>query len=1400
MIEKMLKKRGLFRGLSFLTVISLVVFLIPPLPASPEMGRIRGGSVVVYPFQPGPASPELAQRATDVFKLALTESGLFLVLSVGKESPTIRRAIEEERLSEADLDFTIPVDEERGFKVAHVVGADYFVLGEISDYHYDPDVPTVEVVLKVRLFDGRTGTLLREVEVRGVSGERPGFRPTQKVLEEEALRDAAKRAVQALIGPPEVPPPPPRPPRVKKRRVNPWVVLAALGALFLILNRAKRAKAAVEAPSDVRAMALENGVRLTWSPVRGATKYAIYREEVGRYQPPVLRAPRRVKVAEVPATITEYSDYAAQPGMLYTYEVRAIDGKGREGPAATALTPAGTTGVGPRIPSPPPNLRAQTGEASVQLTWSPSPEGFVESYRIYRSLMAQGPFALIGEVPQTYFSDRGLVNGQTYYYRVTAVSKDFIRSTRYESEPTPVISATPADVPPIAPTGLTGRSLYDPGTLTPRVELAWNPNPEPDIVGYNIYRSVTRGRALEGGPSFSLLNKFSRPGRRVGRLPTREYQLIALRWAQTTFVDQTVEPDKIYSYYITAVDRTGQEGSPSEIIEISTNVPPPRVTGLVAKAGDKRVELSWSPVVSPDLQGYNVYRSTQPGGGPQRAYVKLNISPVTATSYLDLNVTNNVTYYYVVTAVDRGGLESPEYSNEVMATPHKPAEIVALSAHPIELSANGISTSTITATVTDKEGQPVAGVKVTFHVDTGTIRPLTAYTNSAGKTSATFITPVSRQDLTATVTALVEEVPTPARVTLILRASRPVGITLTAEPPQITADGFSSSTITADVVDAAGQPVADGTQVTFSVPKATPQKNVGFIGADPSTALREESTSFTTGTIKGRAVASYVAGIRAGTVALWAEAEGVRSVVEVTLKVGPPAQVRLSVTPSEIWGNGIATASISVEVLDQNGNKVADGTPVIFSTSLGEVRPATSTTSSGVALSTLVSAAVNQDTPNVVVRARAGNVEAQTIVSFRAVIGEVMQLTAEPSRIPGNGTSTATIRATITNTRGVPVPNGRIVKFSTSLGEIISTTPTQNGVATAVLQSSLVTQEQTASVRVTYENPPGTTPPTLEQTLSIIFFLSDSILLFADPTRLPADGTSRSVITATVVDHNHNPQPGRAVQFATTLGVIAPATVTTDRDGRARAMLTSDTRAGKAVVTATMGALRREVFVYFDPGPPAIITLSATPSGSLTANGIEAFTITAKVMDRNGNPVIDGTSVVFSTNLGTLSHTTAQTVKGEAVVRITSTKAGTATVTATSAGVRGQITVTFASGPPTSVHVSTSPSQIEANGFSTSIISATVTDAFGNLVEDGTLVSFKTTAGTLKLVNAIEVEGVQYARTSNGVARAILTSTTVVGAVAVITATADARPEIEGFQPGPHGTGQVRFIPTTLNP
>jgi len=88
-------------------------------------------------------------------------------------------------------------------------------------------------------------------------------------------------------------------------------------------------------------------------------------------------------------------------------------------------------------------------------------------------------------------------------------------------------------------------------------------------------------------------------------------------------------------------------------------------TSINARPGYGYVALSWTPSGLPTVAGYNLYRSTTPGG----PYTRLNPTVLTTTSYTDTNVTNGTTYYYVVKLLTTD-LYEMAYGSEAAATPN----------------------------------------------------------------------------------------------------------------------------------------------------------------------------------------------------------------------------------------------------------------------------------------------------------------------------------------------------------------------------------------------------------------------------------------------------------------------------------------------------------------------------------------------------------------------------------------------------------------------------------------------------------------------------------------------------------------------------------------------------------
>jgi hypothetical protein len=129
------------------------------------------------------------------------------------------------------------------------------------------------------------------------------------------------------------------------------------------------------------------------------------------------------------------------------------------------------------------------------------------------------------------------------------------------------------------------------------------------------------------------------------------------------------------TYFFWANDSSGNSAlTTTYIVEIvePRPLPPENLTVIAGQRGILRLEWD-APTrnddgsVLTDLRGYNIYRMVESGG----TSIRINTQLVTDMFFLDENLGDGETYYYVVRAVNSRGLES-DNSNEASGTTLKP--------------------------------------------------------------------------------------------------------------------------------------------------------------------------------------------------------------------------------------------------------------------------------------------------------------------------------------------------------------------------------------------------------------------------------------------------------------------------------------------------------------------------------------------------------------------------------------------------------------------------------------------------------------------------------------------------------------------------------------------------------
>jgi|GEM_PF-6857403 len=167
--------------------------------------------------------------------------------------------------------------------------------------------------------------------------------------------------------------------------------------------------------------------------------------------------------------------------------------------------------------------------------------------------------------------------------------------------------------------------------------------------------------------------------------PERDFVLGAVLPAGTTiYIDNTVMKNQLYYYFLTAYDGLS-ESLPTSTVSVKgiDNIPPEAPRDVSGVAGDKMAKLYWKANIEPDLSHYNVYRDSGIG------YVLISSVDKNNTTYYDYGLTNGITYYYKLTAVDDSYLESSPSYPPVIIIPTEtadiipPAKVTDLAATPI---------------------------------------------------------------------------------------------------------------------------------------------------------------------------------------------------------------------------------------------------------------------------------------------------------------------------------------------------------------------------------------------------------------------------------------------------------------------------------------------------------------------------------------------------------------------------------------------------------------------------------------------------------------------------------------------------------------------------------------------
>ena len=318
-------------------------------------------------------------------------------------------------------------------------------------------------------------------------------------------------------------------------------------------------------PTDLTAQRVGSSVLLHWTTSSRTTDglnvpapltAEICRETTPPSPKPACTTVVRIAVTPGPSSASDQLPAAltADPATPLTYRVRILNPEGRSaGLSKPAIALAGAT------PSPVAGFHATTTRDGTLLQWQPDPApSIIELDRTLaspnppkpRSKKAATPFSAPTEAPEVHLRtgndspstdpggtlDRTARRGETYTYKAQRIRTVVLNGKSFElrSDPsTPIIVATSDTFAPIVPSGL---AAIPGGTATTAaIDLSWQPDTDPDLAGYNVYR--------RSNGAFQ----------RITATPT----------LGPAFSDTSVTPGSAYTYRVTAIDSSGNESAPS---------------------------------------------------------------------------------------------------------------------------------------------------------------------------------------------------------------------------------------------------------------------------------------------------------------------------------------------------------------------------------------------------------------------------------------------------------------------------------------------------------------------------------------------------------------------------------------------------------------------------------------------------------------------------------------------------------------------------------------------------------------------------------------------------------------------------------------------------------------------
>ncbi len=594
-------------------------------------------------------------------------------------------------------------------------------------------------------------------------------------------------------------------------------------------------------------------------------------------------------------------------------------------------------------------------------------------------------------------------------------------------------------------------------------------------------------------------------------------------------------------------------------------------------------------------------------------------------------------------------------------------------ASPTSVAADGSTTSTVTVTLLDAHSNPVSGKTVTLAQGSGS----STISAASGPSSATGVVTFTVKDTkaeavtyTATDTTDSITLAQTAKVTFTAGAVSPTVSTVVATPTSVPANGSITLTITVTLLDTNGNPVS-GKTVTLAQGSGS---SIISAASGPSNVLG--AVTFTVKDTKAEAV-TYTATDTTDTITITQTAT-------VTFIMVSPTLSTVVASPTSVVADGSTTSTVTVTLLDTNGNPVSGKVVTLTAGSGSSTISAASGPSSATGVVTFTVKDTKAETVTYTAKDATDTITIRqtATVTFTAgaVSPTVSTVVASPTSIVADGSTTSTVTVTLQDANSNPV-SGKTVTLTPGAGS--STISAASGLSSATGVVTF-TVKDTIAEAVTYTaTDTSDSNLVVTQTATVTFTAVGTTLTLAVPS--PASVTYGS--------------NGPVTLSATLTGVtgVVGATVTFTVDGSS--VGTAVTIAGGVASISTynpsaLAATSHSVQASFAQQTISGATYAAATSGTQTLTvKPAALTVTASSPTVNyGDPVPTITPIItgFVNGDGPAVVTTQPTCT---TTYTSTTPAGSTPTTSCSGGTATNYTFTYV---PGAVTVNPAPMKITA--------------------------------------------------------------------------------------------------------